>query len=131
MLLRTPDAGLFDELRREGIGGIAFSPMAQGLLSDRYLEGIPADARAGKAHGFLKAKEVSEKRLDQARALSVIARERGQTLAQMALAWVLRDSAVTSALVGASKLEQVEQNVAALANLEFSQEELRRIDEIV
>jgi L-glyceraldehyde 3-phosphate reductase len=131
MFVRTPESGLLEELRRAGIGGIAFSPMAQGLLSDRYLDGIPADARAGKPHGFLKAAEVSEHRVNQARELQVIARRRGQTLAQMALAWVLRDSAVTSALIGASKLDQLEQNLAALSNLQFSDEELRRIDAIV
>ncbi len=131
MFVRTPESGLLEELRRSGIGGIAFSPMAQGLLSDRYLDGIPADARAGKPHGFLKAAEVSEHRINQARDLQVIARGRGQTLAQMALAWVLRDSAVTSALIGASKLDQLEQNLAALSNLQFSDEELRRIDAIV
>ena len=112
MFVRTPESGLLEELRRSGIGGIAFSPMAQGLLSDRYLDGIPADARAGKPHGFLKAAEVSEHRINQARELQVIARGRGQTLAQMALAWVLRDSAVTSALIGASKLDQLEQNLS-------------------
>jgi L-glyceraldehyde 3-phosphate reductase len=131
MFVRTPEQGLLDELRREGIGGIAFSPMAQGLLSDRYLEGIPADARAGKPHGFLKAAEVSERRVSQARELQAIGRERGQTLAQMALAWVLRDNAVTSALIGTSKMEQLEQNIAALNNLQFSAEELKNIDQIV
>ncbi len=131
MFVRTPEAGLLDTLRREGIGGIAFSPMAQGLLSDRYLEGIPADARAGKPHGFLKASDVSEKRVGQARQLQSIARERGQTLAQMALAWVLRDAAVNSALIGASKIEQLDQNIDALRNLEFSAEELKKIDELV
>ena len=130
MFVRTPEQGLLDELRREGIGGIAFSPMAQGLLSDRYLDGIPADARAGKPHGFLKAAEVDQRRVRQARELQDIARERGQTLAQMALAWVLRDAAVTSALIGASKMEQLEQNIAALNNLQFSAEELRAIDRI-
>ncbi len=130
MFVRTPEHGLLDELRRGSIGGIAFSPMAQGLLSDRYLEGIPADARAGKPHGFLKAAEVNQNRVSQARELQVIARERGQTLAQMALAWVLRDAVVTSALIGASKMEQLEQNIAALRNLQFSAEELRRIDQI-
>jgi L-glyceraldehyde 3-phosphate reductase len=130
MFVRTPEQGLLDELGREGIGGIAFSPMAQGLLSDRYLEGIPVDARAGKPHGFLKAEEVSERRVNQARELQEIARERGQTLAQMALAWVLRDNAVTSALIGTSKMEQLEQNIAALNNLHFSAEELKRIDRI-
>jgi L-glyceraldehyde 3-phosphate reductase len=128
--VRTPEQGLLDELRREGIGGIAFSPIAQGLLSDRYLEGIPADARAGKPHGFLKAAEVSDRRVSQARELQEIARERGQTLAQMALAWVLRDNAVTSALIGTSKMEQLEQNIAALNSLQFSAEELKRIDRI-
>ena len=131
MFVRTPEQGLLEELRSEGIGGIAFSPMAQGLLSDRYLEGIPADARAGKPHGFLKAAEVSERRVSQARELQAIARERGQTLAQMALAWVLRDNAVTSALIGTSKMEQLEQNIAALNNLQFNAEELERIDRIV
>jgi L-glyceraldehyde 3-phosphate reductase len=130
MFVRTPEQGLLDELRHEGIGGIAFSPMAQGLLSDRYLEGIPADARAGKPHGFLKAAEVNQHRVTQARELQAIARERGQTLAQMALAWVLRDGAVTSALIGTSKMEQLEQNIAALRNLEFSAEELKSIDQI-
>jgi len=131
MFVRTPEQGLLEELRSEGIGGIAFSPMAQGLLSDRYLEGIPADARAGKPHGFLKAAEVSERRVSQARELQAIARERGQTLAQMALAWVLRDNAVTSALIGTSKMEQLEQNIAALNHLQFNAGELERIDRIV
>jgi L-glyceraldehyde 3-phosphate reductase len=131
MFVRTPEQGLLDELGREGIGGIAFSPMAQGLLSDRYLEGIPADARAGKPHGFLKAAEVSDRRVSQARELQEIARERGQTLAQMALAWVLRNNAVTSALIGTSKMEQLEQNIAALDNLHFSAEELKNIDRII
>jgi L-glyceraldehyde 3-phosphate reductase len=131
MFVRTPEEGLLDELRKEGIGGIAFSPMAQGLLSDRYLEGIPADARAGKPHGFLKAAEVNDRRVAQARELQKIARQRGQTLAQMALAWVLRDPAVTSALIGTSKLEQLDQNIAALANLRFSADELASIDALL
>jgi L-glyceraldehyde 3-phosphate reductase len=131
MFVRTPEEGLFAELRRLGIGGIAFSPMAQGLLSDRYLEGIPADARAGKPSGFLKAAEVTDRRVDQARELQKIARERGQSLAQMALAWVLREPAVTSALIGASRMEQLEQNIATLGNLHFSDEELERIEAIL
>lgn len=131
MFVRTPEAGLLDTLRREGIGGIAFSPMAQGLLSDRYLDGIPADARAGKPHGFLKPADVKERRIAQARDLQQIARARGQSLAQMALAWVLRQPAVTSALIGASKLEQLDQNIDSLKNLQFSPEELQKIDEIV
>jgi L-glyceraldehyde 3-phosphate reductase len=131
MFQRTAEAGLLDVLGGEGVGGIAFCPLAQGLLTDRYLEGIPSDSRAAKPHGFLKQKDISEGRLDQVRALSDLARERGQSLAQMALAWVLRDSRMTSALIGASKVEQIEQNVAAINNLEFSAEELRRIDDTV
>ena len=131
MFQRTAEAGLLDALGAEGVGGIAFCPLAQGLLTDRYLGGVPSDSRAAKPHGFLKQKDVSETRLIQVRALSDVARGRGQSLAQMALAWVLRDSRMTSALIGASKVEQIEQNVAAIANLQFSTEELRRIDEIV
>ncbi len=128
MFERTAEDGLFELLRAEGIGGIAFCPLAQGLLTDRYLDGIPVDSRASKPHGFLKAKDIDEARIAQVRALSDVARERGQTLAQMALAWVLRDGAATSALIGASKVEQIEQNVAALRNLTFSAEELARIE---
>lgn len=131
MFRRTAEAGLLDVLGAEGVGGIAFCPLAQGLLTDRYLEGIPIDSRAAKPHGFLKQKDVSETRLTQVRALDELARQRGQSLAQMALAWVLRDSRMTSALIGASKVEQIEQNVAAIRNLQFSTEDLRRIEEIV
>ncbi len=129
MFQRTPEQGLFDVLRAQGIGGIAFSPLAQGLLSDRYLAGIPTDSRAGKPDTYLKREQVDEDRVSRARALQEIARARGQSLAQMALSWVLRDAAVTSALVGASKLEQVEQNIASLRKLEFSSGELLRIEE--
>ena len=121
-------------MRREssdGIGGIAFSPLAQGLLTDRYLNGIPAGSRASKATGFLKAREVDEAHVSKARALQELARERGQSLAQMALAWVLRDGVIASVLIGASSVEQVEQNVAALGKLEFSADELARIDKIL
>jgi L-glyceraldehyde 3-phosphate reductase len=131
MFERTPEEGLLETLGAEGIGGIAFCPLAQGLLTDRYLGGIPSDSRAAKPHGFLKEKDVSAARLAQVRALGEVARERGQSLAQMALAWVLRDERMTSALIGASKIEQIEQNVAAIQNLQFSGEELSRIDEIL
>jgi L-glyceraldehyde 3-phosphate reductase len=120
-----------DVLGNEGIGGIAFCPLAQGLLTDRYLQGIPSDSRASKPHGFLKRKDIDEHRLGQVRVLSQLAKERGQTLAQMALAWVLRDGRMTSALIGASRVEQIEQNLAALANLTFSVEELAKIDAIL
>jgi L-glyceraldehyde 3-phosphate reductase len=131
MFERWVEAGLLDVLGEEGIGGIAFCPLAQGLLTDRYLQGIPAGSRASKPHSFLKKKDIDEHRLSQVRALGAVANERGQSLAQMALAWVLRDERMTSALIGASRVEQIEQNVAALANLAFSAEELANIDAIL
>ena len=127
---RTPEGGLLDVLGNEGIGAIAFCPLAQGLLTNRYLQGIPADSRASKAV-FLKSSDITEGRLAEIRALNELAAQRGQSLAQMALAWVLRDQRMTSALIGASRVEQIEQNVAALANLSFSAEELACIDAIV
>jgi L-glyceraldehyde 3-phosphate reductase len=128
---RRVENGLLDVLGNEGVGAIAFCPLAQGLLTDRYLDGIPADSRANKPHGFLKKHDIDEHRLAQMRALNAVAVERGQSLAQMALAWVLRDGRMTSALIGASRVEQIEQNVAALANLNFSVVELGRIDAIL
>ncbi|MGO9318614.1 MAG: L-glyceraldehyde 3-phosphate reductase [Terracidiphilus sp.] len=130
MLVRTPEQGLLDVLGKEGVGAIAFCPLAQGLLTDRYLKGIPADSRASREQ-FLKSSDIDEGRLKQIRALNELAAQRGQSLAQMALAWVLRDGRMTSALIGASRVEQIEQNVAALANLSFTAEELARIDGIV
>jgi L-glyceraldehyde 3-phosphate reductase len=130
MLARTIEKGLLDVLGDQGVGCIAFCPLAQGLLTGRYLEGIPGDSRAAK-NFFLKKKDVDRHRINQVRALSEVARKRKQSVAQMALAWVLRDNRMTSALIGASRVEQIEQNVAALANLEFSEEELRRIDAIL
>ena len=127
---RTPEGGLLDVLGNEGIGAIAFCPLAQGLLTNRYLQGIPADSRASMAV-FLKSSDITEGRLAEIRALNELAAQRGQSLAQMALAWVLRDQRMTSALIGASRVEQIEQNVAALANLSFSAEELACIDAIV
>jgi L-glyceraldehyde 3-phosphate reductase len=127
---RAPEQGLLDVLGKEGVGAIAFCPLAQGLLTDRYLRGIPADSRATKEK-FLKTSDIDEHRLTQIRALNELAARRGQSLAQMALAWVLRDGRMTSALIGASRVEQIEQNVAALANLSFSVEELAGIDAIV
>ena len=129
MFDRWVEDGLLDVLGNEGIGGIAFCPLAQGLLTDRYLHGIPSGSRASKPNTFLKKQDVDEHHVAEARALNAIAAERGQSLAQMALAWVLRDGRMTSALIGASRVEQIEQNVAALANLRFSEEELRRIDD--
>jgi len=131
MFQRVPEEGLFGTLAAERIGGIAFCPLAQGLLTNRYLQGIPADARASKPWGFLKKAQIDEQRLAQVRELDAVAGARGQSLAQMALAWVLREGSMASALIGASRVEQIEQNVAALANLQFSPEELRKIDSIL
>jgi L-glyceraldehyde 3-phosphate reductase len=127
MFVRDPEQGLLDVLEKEGVGSIVFSPLAQGLLSDRYLHGIPSDSRAARDF-FLKKKDIGEATLAKVRALNEIAKQRGQTLAEMAVAWVLRDPSVTSALVGTSKVSQVDDNVAALKNLKFSAEELRKID---
>ena len=132
MFRREPEQGLLNRLSQEGIGGIAFSPLAQGLLSDRYLSGaIPADSRAARPNSFLKPKDVDEHRLEQARRLNMIAAERGQSLAQMALAWVLRDPAVTSALVGASSARQLTTNVEALSRREVSAGELAQIEAVL
>jgi L-glyceraldehyde 3-phosphate reductase len=131
MFMRWSEGGLLDQLKKDGVGGIAFSPLAQGLLTDRYLNGIPAGSRASKPSGFLKANEVDEAHVSKARALQEIARRRGQTLAQMALAWVLRDGVIASVLIGASSVQQVEQNVGALGKLDFSPDELRKIDAIL
>lgn len=131
MFNRWIENGLQDVLDREGMGSIAFSPLAQGLLTDRYLKGIPEGSRASKPHGFLKAKEVTDDKIARVRALGAIAQQRGQSLAQLALAWVLRGGKVTSALIGASRLEQIKENLGALKNLDFTPEELAKIDGIL
>jgi L-glyceraldehyde 3-phosphate reductase len=131
MFERWVENGLLDVLGNEGVGGIAFCPLAQGLLTDRYLKGIPDDSRASKSYSFLKKSDIDEHHLSETRALNEMAAKRGQSLAQMSLAWVLRDSRMTSALIGASRVEQIEQNVAALANLTFTADELARIDAIL
>ncbi len=131
MFVRTPEHGLFDTLLKEGIGSIVFSPLAQGLLSNRYLSGIPADARAARDPRFLKPEHITEAKVAGIRHLNALARQRGQTLAQMALAWVLRQPAVTTALIGASKPAQIEENIAVVKNLEFSAYELKAIEKIL
>ena len=131
MFNRWIEDGLLDVLAEEGIGCIVFSPLAQGLLSDKYLSGIPEGSRAAKPHGFLRPEHITEEKLAKVRKLNGIAQARGQTLAQMALAWVLRHAGMTSALVGASGVRQVEDNVAALKNLAFTAEELEIIDQIL
>ncbi len=127
MLNRWVENGLLDVLEEYGVGMIAFSPLAQGMLTDKYLHGIPKDSRAQKGSS-LEKNLLSEENLRNVAALNQIAQERGQTLAQMALAWVLRDERVTSVLIGASRPEQVEENVNALKNLSFIDEELEKID---
>lgn len=131
MFNRWIENGLLDVLEHEGIGCIAFCPLAQGLLTDRYLSGIPEGSRASKPGTFLKRESVTEEAVSKARKLNEIAQARGQTLAQMALAWVLRDRRVTSALTGASTVKQIEENVKAIANIAFTDEELAKIDAIL
>jgi L-glyceraldehyde 3-phosphate reductase len=128
MMDRTPEQELLQLLEDQGLGCIAFSPLAQGLLTDRYLDGIPDGSRAARPDGALRPEAVTEDMRGRVRCLADIARERGQSLAQMAVAWVLRSGAVTSALVGASRVEQVEANVAALENTAFTADELSAID---
>lgn len=131
MLERKPEEELLDVLDAEGIGCIAFCPLAQGLLTNRYLQGIPEDSRAAKPHGFLKRDKITDELRGKLRRLNKLAQARGQSLAQTALAWVLRDKRVTSALIGASRVEQIEDNVAALEQLTFMAEELNQINEIL
>ena len=131
MFDRWVEDGLLDALRDEGIGCIVFSPLAQGLLTNKYLRDIPADSRAAKPHGYLKSEEITDERRAQIVRLNEIAAARGQTLAQLALAWVLRHETVTSALIGASRVAQVEDNVAALDRLDFTDDELRTIDRVL
>lgn len=125
---RDAEAGLLDVLDAEGLGCIVFSPLAQGLLTDRYLKGIPQGSRASKSHGFLTPAHITTEKLDRIRRLDKLARKRGQTLAQLALAWVLRRPTVTSALIGASRVEQIDAAVAALDNLKLSAKELASIE---
>jgi L-glyceraldehyde 3-phosphate reductase len=131
MFNRWIEDGLLDVLEEEGIGCIVFPPLAQGLLTDRYLSGIPADSRAAKPHGFLKREQVTDAKLAKVRKLNEIAQARGQRMAQMAIAWNLRHAGMTSVLVGASRVRQIEENVAALNNLAFTAEELEAIDGIL
>ncbi len=128
MLNRWIEPELLDTLGELGIGCIVFSPLAQGMLTDKYLHGIPEGSRASR-RGSLSPELINDQSLAKIRALNEIAVRRGQTLAQLALAWTLRDARVTSTLIGASSVEQLEANVAALDNLDLSKEELAEIDE--
>ncbi|MBD3871789.1 MAG: L-glyceraldehyde 3-phosphate reductase [Acidobacteria bacterium] len=128
LLDRWVEDGLLEVLTDEGVGCIVFSPLAQGLLTDRYLEGIPAGSRAARDDSYLSRNAVTEKLVDTVRQLNEVAAARGQTMAQMAVAWALRQSGVTSALIGASRPGQIEEGVAALDHLEFGADELETID---
>jgi L-glyceraldehyde 3-phosphate reductase len=131
MLNRWIEGGLQDVLEEHGVGSIVFSPLAQGLLSDKYLKGIPSDSRAANPTGFLQESSVTPAVVQKLTKLNAIAAERGQSLAQLALAWVLRGGRVTSALIGASRVSQIDDSVAALDNLEFSTEQLASIELIL
>ena len=131
MLERSPEDGLLQVLQQEGVGCIAFSPLAGGQLTDRYLHGIPADSRAASGSIFLKPEQLTDSKLEAVRQLNAIAEQRGQKLSPMALAWVLRQQAVTSVLIGASKTAQLDDAVGMLSNRHFSVEESETIDSIL
>jgi L-glyceraldehyde 3-phosphate reductase len=131
MFERSIEPELLPALAQQGIGCIAFSPLAQGLLTNKYLAGIPNDSRAAKPHGFLRPDQVTDETLGKVRKLNALAEQRRQTLAELALAWVLRHPGMTSALVGASRVSQIEDAVGALRRLDFSREELTQIDAIL
>lgn len=131
MFERWIEDGLLDVLAEEGVGCIPFSPLAQGMLTNKYLKGIPADSRAAKDHGFLQKSELTEERLSQIKSLNELAESREQSLSQMALAWVMRKKEITSVLVGVSSKEQLENNLAMMEKMRFSDEELNTIEKIL
>jgi L-glyceraldehyde 3-phosphate reductase len=131
MFDRWIEKGLQDVLEKEGVGSIAFCPLAQGLLTNKYLGGIPEGSRASKPHGFLRPEHITDSKIAKIKALDVLAKKRGQNVAQMALAWVLRGGRITSALIGASSVKQIDENVETLKNLEFSKDELAAIEKII
>ncbi|HLW07992.1 MAG TPA: L-glyceraldehyde 3-phosphate reductase [Marinilabiliaceae bacterium] len=130
ILNRWVEKDLLDVLGKRGIGAIAFSPLAQGLLTNRYLKEIPADSRISKEHGFLKKESLTADRQNALRQLNEVAANRGQSLAQMSIAWLLKDPRITSVLVGASSVAQLSDSLKSLKNIEFSNEELKLIDKI-
>lgn len=131
MMDRWVEDGLLDELERQGMGSIAFSPLEQGILTNKYLKGIPADSRVARDGRYLKTDQLDEATLGKVRKLNDIATNRGQSLAQMAIAWLLKDDRITSVLVGVSRISQLEDNLKALDNLAFSENELKAIEEIL
>jgi L-glyceraldehyde 3-phosphate reductase len=131
MLVREPENGLLDVLNEKGIGCIPFSPLAQGLLTDKYLKGIPKDSRAEKSHGFLQKSAITNELIQKLKRLDKMAGLRDQSLAQMALSWILKDQRVTSVLIGASSVKQLMNNLGCTDNLQFTIEELAEIEEIL
>lgn len=131
MFDRWVENGLLSALERNGVGSIAFSPLAQGLLTDRYLKGVPQGSRASKPHGFLKPQNITDDIIKKVESLNVLAQNRNQSLAQMAIAWLLKDSRVTSVLIGVSTDVQLENSINSLKNLRFSEDELELIDKIL
>ncbi|RTY78566.1 L-glyceraldehyde 3-phosphate reductase [Flavobacterium sp. LS1P28] len=131
MFERNPEIGLLNILEEKGVGCIAFSPLAQGLLTDKYIKGIPKNSRASNPNGHLKTEEVSEEKILKIIQLTLIAQKRNQSLAQMALAWLLKDNRITSVLIGASSIAQLNYNIDSLQNLTFSKDELDEIDTIL
>lgn len=131
MFVRWVEEGLISTLEELGVGCISFSPLAQGLLTKKYFNGIPKNSRAAKKYGFLKKDDVTPEVVEKVKSLDKIAQQRGQTISQLALAWVLRHKTMTSVLVGASSAKQIEENVAVINNLEFSTEELNQIENIL
>jgi L-glyceraldehyde 3-phosphate reductase len=129
MFERWVENGLLDVLQEEGIGLIAFSPLAQGMLTNRYLNGIPEGSRASKPHGFLKQNDITPEKIAKIRRLNEIAVSRNQTLAEMAIAWLLKDNRVTSVLIGASSVDQLMDNLGSLKNTSFSKDELEKIEQ--
>lgn len=131
LFVREPEKGLLDVLEEKGVGCIAFSPLAQGLLTDKYLQGIPENSRAMNPNGHLQLEDISEEKIQKIKALNEIAQERNQSLAQMALAWLLKDNRITSVLIGASSINQLNNNIDSLQNLTFSNVELEKIEAIL
>ena len=131
MFERWVEGGLLDVLEEKGIGCIPFSPLAQGMLTDRYLNGIPAGSRASKPHGFLQPSHITDEKLKKIRSLNELAKTRGQKLSQMALSWLLKDKRVTSVLIGASSVDQLKDNILSLDNLTFSDPDLKKIEDIL
>lgn len=131
MFDRWVEDGLLDVLEEKGVGCIPFSPLAQGMLTNKYLKGIPEGSRASKEHGFLKVSDITEERLHQIKSLNDIAAGRNQSLAQMALAWLMKDKRITSVLIGASSVQQLDDNLACLDRLDFSADELNEIETIL